>query len=272
MVVGEQLIGLLTGVPTGQGDDTHDPRIVDEVGVQVGLAGNRQLEHDPGVVVKGVDVLTDVPVQQLLGLLLACGVDVHLGLEDRHQTSSAHLIAQLELLIHDPADTHLVVIDDDRAFLGAEDVLVLHGAVQQLVQTGDGLHHLDVVVLIGQALVDLEKGDDPLALPQEVGRRHALDLTIHRHLEEDRSKNVLTGECRAGDDPGTHLVHEIEHAVLVVAIGRLLDAIGTQGLGGRTARLIQCCDETRCGVHALQLLGVHDVSSNSSLTPVTLQV
>ena len=83
VVVGEQLIGLLTGVPAGQGDDTHDPRIVDEVGVQVGLAGNRQLEHDPGVVVKGVDVLTDVPVQQLLGLLLACGVDVHLGFEDR---------------------------------------------------------------------------------------------------------------------------------------------------------------------------------------------
>ena len=43
VVVGEQLIGLLTGVPAGQGDDTHDPRIVDEVGVQVGLAGNRQL-------------------------------------------------------------------------------------------------------------------------------------------------------------------------------------------------------------------------------------
>src|SRR3954451_8771110 len=46
LVLGQLLAGVVAGVPTRQGHHLDDLRMPDEVGVEVGLARDRQLEHD----------------------------------------------------------------------------------------------------------------------------------------------------------------------------------------------------------------------------------
>lgn len=98
------------------------------------------------------------------------------------------------------------------------------------VQAVDGFHHLGAVFFGGQTLVDLEDRHDVLDVPQVVGGRAAVDLAVHRHLEQDGRDDPIAVEARAGDDPGAHLVHEVEH-LLVTGVGVLGDAVELERLG-----------------------------------------
>ena len=266
MVASQLLIGLLTGVATGQSHNTENLRIRNEIGVQVIGRRNRQLQHDPGVERQSVDVLTNEVVEPLLRLLLVRGMDVDLRLEDRHQASGADLLTELELLIDDLLDAVLVVIKNDRALLGAEDVLLLDSAMKELVKTGDRLHDADVGLLVGQALVDLEEGDDALLLPQKITGGNSLDLTIHRHLEQNRGKNVVAGERRAGDDPGPHLVDQIKHLVLVVAVDLGLHPVRLESLRCGASGLVQSGNESGRSSHTFSLLGERISSCHSDIS------
>ena len=54
----------------------------------------------------------------------------------------------------------------------------------------------DAVRLVGQTLVDLEERHDLLVVPEVVGGAAALDLAVHRHLEEDRAEDAVAVEAR----------------------------------------------------------------------------
>jgi hypothetical protein len=123
----------------------------------------------------------------------------------------------------------------------------------------DGLHHLRAVVFGCQALVDLENRHHPLDVPQVVRGGTALDVAIHGHLEQDRGQDPVTVEARAGDDPGAHLVHEVEH-LLVTGVGVLGDAVELQCLGCAAPALIEGGDEAVSCCELVSLFGVHGPS------------
>ena len=76
---------------------------------------------------------------------------------------------------------------------------------QQPVEAGHRLHELHAVGLVDQALVDLEERHHALHLPQVLGGATALDLAVHRALEQDGAEDAIAAEARAGDDPGVRI-------------------------------------------------------------------
>ena len=100
----------------------------------------------------------------------------------------------------------------------------------RVIQIGHRLHDLGAVGLVGEPLVDLEEGDDALHVPEVRGRALALDLPVHRVLEQDGAEHPIAGEARAGDDPGAHLVDAVEH-LLVVRVRVLPDAVELRAFG-----------------------------------------
>ena len=62
-------------------------------------------------------------------------------------------------------------------------------------------------------------------------------------------------EARAGDDPGAHLMHQIEH-LLVAGVGVLGDAVQLERLGGAAAALVEGGHEAGPGGDLVGLLGV----------------
>ena len=83
------------------------------------------------------------------------------------------------------------------------------------------LHQLDAVLLVLQALVDLDEGHDAL-VDQRLRGRLSVDRAVHRPLEQDRADHLAAAEAGRGDDPRAHLVDEVEH-LLVAAPCALLD-------------------------------------------------
>ncbi len=121
---------------------------------------------------------------------------------------------------------------------------------------GIGFIDLRAVLLVGQTLVDLQERHDVLDVPQVVGRRAALDLAVHRLLEQDRAHDAVAVEGRAGDDAGAHLVHQVEH-LLVAGVGVLGDAVELQRLRRAAAALVERGDEAGAALGLLELVVVH---------------
>ena len=97
----------------------------------------------------------------------------------------------------------------------------LTARAKQLVEVRDRLHEADAILLVGQALVDLDDGNDATVFPQ-IGRdRLALRLAVHRALEQDRRDHLVAGKGRRGDDADAHLVHEPEHLGVFAFVGAL---------------------------------------------------
>src|SRR5205823_3830983 len=84
----------------------------------------------------------------------------------------------------------------------------------------------------------------------------AVDLTVHRHLEQDRPEDALPVERRALDDAGAHLVHAVEHLGLARVRG-LLDAVELQRLRRAATALIERGDEALTLADLGDLLVVH---------------
>ena len=60
-------------------------------------------------------------------------------------------------------------------------------------------------------LSTLRNGTTPFTSHRYVRGVAALDLPVHRLLEEDGAEHPLAGEAGAGDDAGAHLVDPVEH-------------------------------------------------------------
>ena len=186
-------------------------------------------------------------------------MDVDLWLDDRHQTGMEHRSCDSERLLHDGLDPDRVSQCHHRPHLGAVHA-VSEGPLQQGVHVRDGLYQLDAVGLLGQALVDLEERHDLLVLPEELRRTLSLDLTVHRHLEQDRSQDAAPVEGRARDDATTHPMDQVEH-LLLVRPAALRDPVQPQRFGRASAALVQRRDEPGGVAHLLEhlvvLLRVH---------------
>ena len=202
-----------------------------------------------------VELGEDPVLQQALGLGLRRAVDVDLGLDDRHQPVPEDLSADLELLGGDGGDALGVGHLDDRRIFVPNTPLATARASRSS-RPADGLHDLRAVGLVGQALVDLQERHHLLDAPEVLGGALALDLPVHRLLEEDRPEDAVTVERRAGDDAGAHLVDEIEHLV-VVRPCRLVEPVEPERLRGAAPALVEGGDEALGALDLLELFHVH---------------
>ena len=193
--------------------------------------------------------------QQILGGALLRAVDQHLRFEDRDQPGVEDLATDLELLVGDRVDARLVGHRDDRAHLRAEHAL-LNCPGEELVESRDRLHQLRAVRLVGEPLVDLEERDDLLLGPEVLRRPLAVDVPVHRALEQDGAEDPITAEARTRDHPRSHGVHDVEHLVVTgVLIG--LDSIVGERLRSASPALVQGGEETPAIADLLVLLLVH---------------
>src|SRR5262249_35249251 len=83
---------------------------------------------------------------------------------------------------------------------------------------------------------------------QRLRNRLAVDLAVHRPLEQDRADDLAAGEAGRRDDAAPHLVDEAEH-LLVVRPCAVLDAIALQRLGRGATRLVERGDESVASLH-----------------------
>src|SRR6476620_4821426 len=118
---------------------------------------------------------------------------------------------------------------DNGPFLGAEDA-ERPGPLEQIVEAGHRLHHLDAVLLVLQALVDLDEGHDA-DVAQRLRGRLAVHRAVPRPFEKDRAQDLAAAEAWRGDDARAHLVYEAEH-LLVAAPRTFLDAVALERLWG----------------------------------------
>src|SRR5690606_28105239 len=71
-----------------------------------------------------------------------------------------------------------------------------------------------------------------------------------------RAQDAVAVERRAGDDAGAHLVHQVEH-LLLVRPRRGLDAVKAERPGGAAAALVERRDETLARSNPVTLLLIH---------------
>ena len=193
VVAREFFVRIVLRVAAAEGDDTYDVRVFHDTFVEVVDGRDGDLEHDLGIGGQLCEVLLHATEHDLLCLCLVRAVDVDLGLEDGDEPLADDLHADLELLVNDGADAGRVCLLDDGAHFRAEDVAFLC-AIQQGVETRDGLHELDAVLLLGEAFVDLQDGDDALLGPKEVRSEETVDLAVHGVLKEDGREDLVLVE------------------------------------------------------------------------------
>mmetsp|Transcript_3497 Transcript_3497/g.6240 ORF Transcript_3497/g.6240 Transcript_3497/m.6240 type:complete len:238 (-) Transcript_3497:334-1047(-) len=226
----------------------------DDRRVEVRLLGEGQLQHHLPIVLHPVQFIQQSVTQKLFGFGFRGRADQNFRLDDRHQSVIENLRTDLELLRHVRVDALRIRLGDDRARLGAEDTLA-RCAVQRGVEIRHRLEHLHTVGLGLQALVDLQERNDAALGPKVFRCRGAVDLAVHRHLEEDGANHLLAGKRRRRRDPRPHGVDQVEHLGLG-AIGAFIDTILLERLGRGTTGLIQRGNETRAFLHLCDLIDI----------------
>src|SRR5262245_63708825 len=93
----------------------------DEIDVEVVLLWQRKLEHDELVRGQGVQLSQNRRLEQIFRPRLLRTVDVHLRLEDRHETGGHDWPGDAELLGDDLADAGGVGMLDEGAHFRSED-------------------------------------------------------------------------------------------------------------------------------------------------------
>ena len=255
VVACEFFVRIIHGVAAAERDDADDVAVLHDLCVEVVDGRDGDFEHDLGIGGQLCEVLLHAAEHDLLCLCFVGAVDVDLGLEDGDESLADDLHADLELLVDDGTDAVGVRLFDDGAHLCTEDVTLV-SAVKQLVESRDGLHELNAVLLVGKPLVDLEDGDDALLIPEEISGKEAVDLAIHRVLEENCREDTAFVERGALDDAGAHLMDAREHLLLAV-VGTLVDAVRLQRLRRGAAALIECGDKAFVFGHTFELFLIH---------------
>src|SRR5262245_12885140 len=235
--------------------------MADQLGVDVVFLRQGELEHDQLILRQTVQLSLDRSFQELLGLGFFGAVNVDFRLDDRHETGGDDLPSDFELLAHDGLDAGSAGLLDERAHLGSKDPL-RGGLVEQGRQVRYRLQELNTAALRCQALVHLQKRHDPLHVPEIVRCGFSFDVPVDGVLEQDGADDPIAGESRARDDACAHLMHELEHLLLVGPCA-VLDSVRPQRAGRAAAALIQRGDESGLRPHLLQLsLEVAHVASH----------
>src|SRR5438270_1493590 len=90
--------GILAAEATGQSDHAKHLGVENERVELAGLGRDRKLEHHPLALGQLVELLEDSGQQQIIAFRAVSALDVHLGLDNRHQTMRNDLARDLELL------------------------------------------------------------------------------------------------------------------------------------------------------------------------------
>ena len=106
-------------------------------------------------------------------------MDIHFRFEDGNQAGRRNLQADFKLLVYDFLNALFRRFFNYAAHLGAEDMPLVTGAGQQLVQTGNGFHQLHAAFQVHKSLVDFQNRDDALYVPQVICRKFVVDLAVH---------------------------------------------------------------------------------------------
>jgi DNA-binding CsgD family transcriptional regulator/tetratricopeptide (TPR) repeat protein len=246
VILREPLAGLGSSPAAGERHDPLHPLVRDERCVQIGLVGDRQLEHDLPVAHR-VEPAHQLLEQNRFGARLVGTLDENFRLEDRHEAVLRHLLGEIELLIDDCGNSTLRRQVDRRAFFGSVNAF-FNSSREQIVEARNRLHHADAVFLGFEAFVDLQKRHDTALLPEIAGDGFPLSFSVHRTLEENRSDDFVACERRRAHNPHAKLVHKLEH-LGIAAIRGFGNAVQAQGAGSRAPALVQRSDKARLGRH-----------------------
>ena len=252
----KQRVRLVARVASRERDHTQHLRMPDEIRVEIVDGRNRELQHHLLLRTQGIEVLEEGRLEEPLRALLVRRVDVDLGLDDRHEAGRQDPAGRSSNCWATTSSMPLA-----SAHFTTERILVPNtplplARASSASRSGHRLHQLHAVRLVGQALVDLQEWHHLLHGPQVVGTAPALDLAVHRLLEQDRAQDAIAVERRAGDDPRAHRVDQVEH-LLLARIGILLEAVQAERLRRAAATLIERGDEASGGLELLVLLRIH---------------
>ena len=229
--------------------------MLDQRQVEIGHRRQAELQHD--LPLNPFQSLENFGLQQRLGLRLVRDRDRDFRLQDRHQPMRRDLPPDGKLLCHDAGNSGRIGGIDHRPLLGPEDAR-RRRPLQQVIQAGDRLHQLNAVNFGLQPLVNLQERHHAALFPQ-VGRgRDAVDHPVHGLFKQDRADHLVAGKGGRLDDPGAHRMDQVEHR-LVAGIVAFRNPVQFQGLGGRSARLVQRRDKAASIAHLFGHLRVGHV-------------
>ncbi|MNV53255.1 hypothetical protein D3C71_1453930 [compost metagenome] len=229
--------------------------IIDEIVVEVILRWDGELQHDDDIRRKGGELGGNLLFEKALRLGPVRTMDIDLRLDNGNKPRSKDLLAELELLLNDFADSFGIRFFDDGPHFRSKDMPV-NRSTEQAVQVGHGLHELNAVAWLGKSFIDLKERHDVLHLPEVVCSQHAVDGPIHCILEQNGAENVLRIERRAFNNPGSHLMNKLEH-FLVIMVPFFLNAILQQRLRRAPAALVQRSNKSFAIPHPFQLFLIH---------------
>ena len=123
---------------------------------------------------------------------------------------------------------------------------------EKLREARDVFHELNTVLLGLQTLVDLEKRDNILLLPEVGGGGDSFDTAVqYRVFEEDGADDAVAREGSACDDSRPHVVDETVHVLRISAyVG---DAVSTERSRGGPTALVKGSDEAMSRSYASAL-------------------
>src|SRR4030095_16764230 len=235
-------VGVFLRIAAGQRNHPHDPWMSKQIGVEIVLLRQRELQYYELTGRQLIELLEDSRSEQLFGLGFFRAMNVNFRLDDGQADSGQDLPGYFELLVHNAVDASCVGLFDDRAHLGSEDVLCFSFAEQRRKRR-HWAHQLKSILFSCEALVYFQEGHHFLHVPKIVGGRLPLDVSVHCVLEQDGGNNPLACKAGTGNDACAPLLHERKHLTLVGPRG-FFNSVKTQGGGRAAAALIERRNET----------------------------
>lgn len=116
------------------------------------------------------------------------------------------------------------------------------------------------MLFISKTLITLEEGDDMLLLPEIFGSSESVDGTIHGHLEENGTHDLLSVEL--GDLMTRVLISCTRSTFSLITntidgVDILFDSVALQSLRGGSTRLVESCDEALAVSGLFELLSIN---------------
>mmetsp|Transcript_15422 Transcript_15422/g.17758 ORF Transcript_15422/g.17758 Transcript_15422/m.17758 type:complete len:209 (+) Transcript_15422:484-1110(+) len=170
----------------------------------------RQFEHNLFLLTEFFETREDLFLENNFNLSLFGAGNVNLRLEDRDHPGGNNLLSDLKLLVDQRLYTICICRLDNASHLGAEYSIIV-GLFQKFIECWHGFHDLYAVLFRSETLIDLEKRNHLLLFPQILRSRFALNFTVHRVFEQDRTQDAVTGKCRRCYHASSHGMDDIVH-------------------------------------------------------------